>query len=77
MNFKMNKLIITLAAILLVSGNLLAQSEVEMADGMRASGKIYVVVAIALLIFAGIVIYLFTIDRKVTRLEKAQREKKG
>lgn len=44
--------------------------EVEMADRMRADGKIYVVVAILLVILIGLITYLFMIDRKATRLEK-------
>jgi hypothetical protein len=54
---------------LLISFNGLSQ-DVEMADGMRASGKIYVVVAILLIIVAGLVSYLIIIDRKASRLEK-------
>ena len=46
------------------------KSEVGMADEMRANGKIYVVVAVILTIFAGIVIYLIRLDRKMSRLEK-------
>jgi hypothetical protein len=46
------------------------KSEVGMADKMRANGKIYVVVAVILTIFAGIVIYLIRLDRKMSRLEK-------
>lgn len=46
------------------------QPKVEMADAMRSNGKIYVVVAVASIIFAGIVVYLIIIDRKVSRLEK-------
>jgi CcmD family protein len=42
----------------------------QMADGMRASGKIYVVVGVLLIILSGIFIYLFRLDRKMTRLEK-------
>jgi hypothetical protein len=42
----------------------------QMADGMRASGKIYVVVAVLLLILTGIFIYLIRLDRKISRLEK-------
>ena len=45
---------------------------VEMADTMRSSGKIYVVVAVILTIFAGIIIYLIRLDRKMTKLEKNQ-----
>jgi len=44
--------------------------EVEMADSMRANGKIYVVVAILVIILAGLVTYLILLDRKVGRLEK-------
>ena len=44
--------------------------EVEMADGMRADGKIYVVVAVLLVILIGLIAYLIIIDRKATRLEK-------
>lgn len=47
-----------------------ANSTVEMADGMRASGKIYVLVAIIMVVFAGIVFYLVATDRRITRLEK-------
>jgi len=42
---------------------------------MLANGKIFVVVAVLALILAGIFIYLFTIDRKVTKLEKEVKEK--
>ena len=44
--------------------------EVEMADLMRSNGKIYVVVAVLLVIFIGLAIFLISIDRKVARLEK-------
>jgi hypothetical protein len=43
---------------------------VEMADTMRREGKIYVVIAVILTIFAGIILYLVRLDRKITRLEK-------
>lgn len=42
----------------------------EMADVMRGNGKIYVVVAVILTIFIGLIIYLISIDKKITRLEK-------
>jgi CcmD family protein len=37
---------------------------------MLENGKIFVVVAVLALILVGIFVYLFTIDRKVTKLEK-------
>ena len=43
---------------------------VEMADSMRSNGKIYVVVAVLLTIFAGIIFYLVRLDRKITRIER-------
>ena len=45
-------------------------SSVEMADAFRADGKIYVVVTVILVLLAGIFVYLFLLDRKITRLEK-------
>jgi hypothetical protein len=41
-----------------------------MADTMRQEGKIYVVVAVMLLLFSGFVAYAIRIDQKVSRLEK-------
>ncbi|MGZ3871608.1 MAG: CcmD family protein [Mucilaginibacter sp.] len=46
-----------------------AQS-VEMADAMRSSGKIYVVIATIVIIFIGLAIYLFSIDRRLKKIEK-------
>ena len=42
----------------------------EMADGLRQSGKIYVVVAAVVIIVAGLLVYLISLDRKVSRLEQ-------
>lgn len=42
----------------------------EMAEGLKANGMIYVVVIVLLVVFAGIVIYLVSIDRKLSRIEK-------
>lgn len=44
----------------------------EMADMMRSNGKIYVVVAVCLTILIGLFIYVFLIDRKISRLEKGK-----
>ena len=61
--------------LLLLHFSLFAQQEVEMADTLRSEGKIYVVVAIMLVIFVGLIGYLFRMDRKVSRLEKKIYEK--
>ncbi|WP_310398023.1 CcmD family protein [Hymenobacter sp.] len=42
----------------------------EMADGLRQSGKIYVVVGAVVVIVAGLLFYLVSLDRKVSRLEQ-------
>jgi len=42
---------------------------------MLENGKIFVVVAVLAVILAGIFVYLITIDRKVTKLEKEVDEK--
>jgi uncharacterized membrane protein len=60
---------------LFASSVALAQQEVEMADTMRANGKIYVLVSIILVVLSGILIYLITIDRKVSHMEKRLPEK--
>ena len=41
-----------------------------MADAMRANGKIYIVIAVVLVILIGILIYIFQTDRKLKQLEK-------
>ncbi len=68
------KTLVTLI-LLLLHFSLFAQQEVEMADTLRSEGKIYVVVAIMLVIFVGLIGYLFRMDRKVSRLEKKIYEK--
>ena len=37
---------------------------------MRSEGKIYVVVAVVVIILTGLIIYVARLDRKMTRLEK-------
>ncbi|MDI1323799.1 MAG: CcmD family protein [Algoriphagus sp.] len=47
-----------------------SNNSVEMADTMRADGKIYVLVGIIAIVFAGITVYLISTDRKISKLEK-------
>ena len=44
-----------------------AQTESE--NGLRANGKIYVVLAVVITILVGLIVYLIRIDRKITRME--------
>ena len=56
---------------LTITLNLFAQgNEVEMADALRSNGKIYVVVGCIVVILVGLLIYLFTLDKRLKMLEK-------
>ena len=59
-----------MAGCLFLSCAAFAQDKVEMADNMRSNGKIYVVIAVCLLILIGLFIYVFTLDKKISRFEK-------
>tara|TARA_R100000789_G_scaffold43376_1_gene44741 strand:- start:171 stop:425 length:255 start_codon:yes stop_codon:yes gene_type:complete len=52
-----------------------ANDRIEMADAMRSDGKIYVLVAIIVTLFAGFVLYAIMTERKVKKLEKSLKEK--
>jgi len=61
-----------LALLLLIIFNSIAAfaQPASMADTFRSSGKIYVVIAIIVIIFTGLAIYLFNMDRRLKKLEK-------
>jgi len=44
--------------------------KIEMADRLRSDGKIYVVIAVLVIILLGIIFYVARLDRKISRLEK-------
>ncbi|GAA4454953.1 hypothetical protein GCM10023189_22160 [Nibrella saemangeumensis] len=69
---------VPLAALLLMTQTLFAQAsdQVEMADRLRADGKIWVVVLVIAVVFAGIVTYLVRLDRQIGKLEKDVKLKK-
>ncbi|MFD2034284.1 CcmD family protein [Belliella marina] len=52
-------------------------TKIEMADVMRSEGKIYVLVGIIGIVFAGILVYVIATDRKISRLEKLLEEESG
>lgn len=47
-----------------------AQNNSSSEELMRSNGKIYVVVAVCLTILSGLFIYVFLIDRKISKIEK-------
>ena len=68
----MNKYIQKLIALLIficTSAVLQAQSAND-TELMRSNGKIYVVVAVCLTILIGLFLYVFSIDRKISKWEK-------
>lgn len=64
------KNIIAACIFFLSTGTLFAQSEIDMATGLRSSGKIYVVILVLLTIFAVLGAFLFALDRRIKKLEK-------
>lgn len=49
-----------------------AQTTSEQTSGLRADGKIYVVVAVVVVILLGLFAYLVRLDLKISKLEKQQ-----
>ena len=72
MSYKLMKKVLGLIVLMLSYAAAFAQvpEKPEMADVLRSSGKIYVVVATLSIIFAGLAIYLFSIDRRLKKIEK-------
>lgn len=64
----MKKYLFTILIALVSISDLMAQS-VEMATTLRSEGKIYVVVGVMLIIFLGVAVYLFTLDRRIKKIE--------
>jgi tetrahydromethanopterin S-methyltransferase subunit D len=64
------KKLILIAIVCLFSLVGVAQNKPEMADVMRSNGKIYDVVAVCLTILIGLFIYVFMVDRKISKIEK-------
>ena len=70
----MKRTLFFLSLLLFFTIQSLAQSTdtVEMADVLRNSGKIYVVVAVMSIVFMGVFFYLFSIDQRLKKIEKDQ-----
>jgi CcmD family protein len=68
MNFK--KTTFLLAFLLLSVIGFAQDKKAGMADLLRSNGKIYVVVAVVLIILIGLILYVWRLDRKISKLEK-------
>ena len=62
---------VLLVSLVVISFAAQAQQQAEMADTMRSNGKIYVVVGVIIIILTGLFAYLFSLDKKVSRIEKS------
>jgi hypothetical protein len=69
-------LMLLLCAVLAKAQEAASTPPVEMADGMRSNGKIYVVVGVLVIILFGLLAYIVTIDKKITNVEKSIEERK-
>jgi heme/copper-type cytochrome/quinol oxidase subunit 4 len=59
----------------LVSAHAQDANQVEMADALRANGKIYVVAIVAAIVITILSVYVIMFDRKVTKLEEKINQK--
>lgn len=69
----MRKIISTLVVMFFIATNVFAQNDGG-SDFLRSMGKMYVVVAVIVTIFIGIVSFLIFIERRVSGLEKQINE---
>ncbi len=67
--------LLLVASAALAQTNAVAADQPEMADALRASGKIYVVVLVIVIIVSGLLAYLVRLDGKVSRLERELEER--
>lgn len=49
-------------------------TKVQMADRLRSSGKIYVVVLVLSTVLTGMLVYTVILDRRISKLEQQSRE---
>jgi CcmD family protein len=59
------------AVLLCFSVQAQATASAESTDFMHSNGRIYVVVAVVLAILLGLFLYVYSLDRKITKLEKS------
>ena len=73
----MTKKILSLLFILsaLCAGAQSVNTTPEMAEPLRANGKIYVVITVIALIFAAIIAFLIYIERRLNKIENKLRDR--
>ncbi len=63
------KISLTIACMTFALTNILAQGSNGFDGMMLSNGKIYTVVGVLLIIFIGMILYLFNTDKKLTSIE--------
>ncbi len=64
------KRIVVIVVMVFISYYVNAQSVAVKPDIMRSNGKIFVVMTVIVIIMTGFFIYLISVDRKLSKLEK-------
>ncbi|MDY0906775.1 CcmD family protein [Pedobacter sp. CFBP9032] len=72
----MKKILFSLILMLLTVQLFAQENGIEMADQLRSDGKIYVVVTCIVIILVGLLAYLFSIDKRLKKIEKENDGKK-
>ena len=70
----MKRLVASIASLLMIffvqAQNDTAVAKQQVATGLRSDGKIWVVMLVCITILVGLFVYLISLDRKISRLEK-------
>ncbi len=75
MRNSLKKIALLFTVIVAIAQLALAQTNnPEMADVMRSNGKIYVVVAVCLVILLGLIAYVIRIDRRLSKMEQQNKD---
>ncbi|TCD29259.1 CcmD family protein [Pedobacter psychrodurus] len=72
----MKKIFFSLILMMTVQQLFAQDNGVEMADSLRSNGKIYVVVICIVIILLGLLAYLFSIDKRLKKIEKESQTDK-
>ncbi|QES88205.1 CcmD family protein [Rhizosphaericola mali] len=76
---KFQKIILAILCSFITFSSLFAQAAAsasgEKTDFMNSNGKIFVVMAVVVVIILGLFIYLFSLDKKLSRLEDLEKGK--
>ncbi len=70
----MKRIVASIASLLMMffvqAQNDTAVAKQQVATGLRSDGKIWVVMAVCITILVGLFVYLISLDRKISKLEK-------